>query len=74
MTLPVEGGKKRDEDLDKAFNEYQRQHDILLDAYNEGTIGSVCFDISFAEVKQIYINEIERIRKGDRTDVLNTGI
>lgn len=74
MTLPVEGGKKRDEDLDKAFNEYQRQHDILLDAYNKGTIGSVCFDISFAEVKQIYINEIERIRKGDRTDVLNTGI
>lgn len=54
------------DELDQAFNEYQRQHDILLNAYNESVIGNDEFDTRFQEVKQIYKNEIERIRRGEK--------
>jgi hypothetical protein len=62
---PIEGGKKRDEDLDKAFNEYKRRHDILLQDYNKRLIDNDEFDNRFAEVRTIYIDTIEEIWASD---------
>tara|TARA_R100000306_G_C4278256_1_gene93713 strand:- start:202 stop:453 length:252 start_codon:yes stop_codon:yes gene_type:complete len=64
-TPPIEGRKKRNEDLDKAFNEYKRQHDSLLQDYNKKLIGNDEFDNRFAEVRTIYTDTIEAIWASD---------
>ena len=64
-TPPIEGRKKRNEDLDKAFNEYKRQHDSLLQDYNKRLIGNNEFDNRFAEVRTIYTDTIEEIWASD---------